>query len=341
MVMLALLAGTLAGCGRSNPEAKTEQNPPPPDAYTKAPPKTQQGTPSKTKAKKETPKTKQGKDVDPLKAAGLALMPGAERKTVKVSSNNLTEDGLLQDKVVDALKQTPDIVGLNFVFTRLSNDGLAQVARMSNLRELRIGDSRVTNEGLVHLKSMPQLDVLAIYGLEINDDGLKSLSGLTSLQELRLGGSLIGKQDVSTAGLGQLKLDHLRELRISRSNIGDDGLALLKNSIELTHLDADQCPITDVGLAHLKPLGKLTRLSLKGSKVSNAGLANLSGLQKLYFLNLERCKGIDDAGLAHLESLSELGELRLNGTGVSKAAAGRLKEKLPKCAIEGDGWEIK
>ena len=212
--------------------------------------------------------------------------------------------------------------------TNITDAGLVHLKGLTKLERLRLEGTKVTDAGLVHLKGMTKLWNLHLEGTQVTDYGLTHLKGLTSLTELWLGNT-----KVTDVGLVHLQgMTNLASLQLEDTNITDAGLKHLKGLTSLKELWLGDTNVTDFGLPHLKGLTKLESLGLGGPQVTDAGLEHLKGLTNLEVLNLTRTK-ITDAGLVHLKGLTGLLFLYLNRTKVTDAGVEKLQQALPKCKI--------
>ena len=84
------------------------------------------------------------------------------------------------------------------------------VRGVTNLRELALVNTRVTDEGLAYLGGLKRLEKLTLGGAAITDRGLAALRGLPELRDLDLFGTR-----VTEAGVRQLKAA-LPQLRVMR-----------------------------------------------------------------------------------------------------------------------------
>ncbi len=64
--------------------------------------------------------------------------------------------------------------------------GLKHPRGLPQLRELDLGNTKVTDAGLEHLKGLWQLQELRLSGTEVTDAGLEHLKGLRQLRTLDL-----------------------------------------------------------------------------------------------------------------------------------------------------------
>ena len=109
----------------------------------------------------------------------------------------------------------------------LTDDGLADVARLGNVVELNLRDTKITSAGLVHLKGLAKLTRLHLERTNVGDEGIANLTKLTTLEYLNLYGTKI--TDKSLDHLAGLK--KLRQLYVWQTDVTDAGIAKLKKTL--------------------------------------------------------------------------------------------------------------
>ncbi len=109
----------------------------------------------------------------------------------------------------------------------LTDDGLADVARLGNVVELNLRDTKITSAGLVHLKGLAKLTRLHLERTNVGDEGIPNLTKLTTLEYLNLYGTKI--TDKSLDHLAGLK--KLRQLYVWQTDVTDAGIAKLKKAL--------------------------------------------------------------------------------------------------------------
>jgi WD40 repeat protein len=204
------------------------------------------------------------------------------------------------------------VVQVNLAGTAITDDQLACLAGLSDLRELDLGSTRISDKGLAHLRGLTSLQTLSLVRTPVSGEGLAHLKGLRDLRDLYL-----VRTQVIDANLIHLKgLTTLRELTLVRTPVTDAGLAHLKGLTDLRLLNLTGTNVTDRGLADLKELTKLDTLSLARTGVTDEGLANLKGLKDLRILDL-RSTQVMGRGLAYLKGLGKVQHLVLAGSRVN------------------------
>ena len=229
--------------------------------------------------------------------------------------------GLLGDEDLEIISRVDQITSLNLDGAkRLTEKGLAYLARMPQLRQLVMG-GHVTDSGLAALSHLRELRVFQMYWQNnITDAGMAHVKHCDQLEEVDLLGCTVG--DGAIAALAGKP--NLRRLKTGR-NVSDDGLALLQEfpafktrqaveprfglmsfEAEPTNLLVDG-PFTGKGLNQLRGLDGLVGLSFfwHTSRLRGDDLQYLDGLSNLLFLG---CDGqlCDDDGMRHIAALPEL-----------------------------------
>ena len=148
--------------------------------------------------------------VEGLRAGGIGIAPLADGTPfLSVDTTNVAprfDDRQLASLVALA----PQVTWLSLSGTGITDEGLATLARFSNLTRLHLDGTRITDAGLAHLAALERLEYLNLYGTAVTDAGLQHLSGLHTLRTLYL-----WKTQTTTGGVGQLRAA-LPRLRVDR-----------------------------------------------------------------------------------------------------------------------------
>jgi Leucine-rich repeat (LRR) protein len=115
-------------------------------------------------------------------------------------------------------------------------------------------------------------------------------------------------------------MPQLEHLWLSGTEVGDDGIAVLRGHPSLVDVDLCYTKITDASLAHLATIPRLAELDISSTAVTDGGLSALEGHPELSYLNLESTE-IRGSGLASLKHLPSLEELCLGGRKLKSAVA--------------------
>jgi hypothetical protein len=96
----------------------------------------------------------------------------------------------VSDEDLDQLAGLEDhLLRLNMSHTSITDAGLAKIAAMHKLVQLRLGAPRLTDDGLALLAKLPELKHLHLIDAPITDAGLEHLHGLKNLSSLYLDNS--------------------------------------------------------------------------------------------------------------------------------------------------------
>jgi hypothetical protein len=111
---------------------------------------------------------------------------------------------------------------------KITDAGLAEIERLSNLNELYVNYDAIGDAGLAQLSGLTRLECLAAHGCAaITDSGLAHLTTMNKLKSLYLSGTA-----VSDAGVKYLTaLRGLKELDISNAGVTDAGVIELQRAL--------------------------------------------------------------------------------------------------------------
>jgi Leucine-rich repeat (LRR) protein len=227
---------------------------------------------------------------------------------------------------------------MSFVASWIEDSDLSEVAACSEVRELDLSHTRVTDIGFQRLKGLRNLERVDLYYAEqLGDGALAAMREWKKLRYLTLRGT-----KVSDAGLAHLAGLPIKELDVGFSLFTDGGFDHLVNLPRLQRLTIGGNKVTDAGLNSLRLMPQLTELDLGGVQRTDSGLWSvaitdrsldiISSLKNLEVLSLRGGK-FTGAGLAKLGSLPKLLRLNVQDTAVSAAAVEKLKEANPSLEV--------
>lgn len=283
----------------------------------------------------------QDRALDALRKVGAIIERDRQRPGNPVIAIDLSFSDV-RDKDLEALKAFPDLRILNLrECWGTTEKGLQCLAGLTQLRELDLQKTGVSDEGLKHLEKLTNLQSLSFYwDLGITDKGLRHLQGLTALRHLDLSSC----SEVTGAGLTHLSnLRNLHYLNLSDTKISDDDLIHLQKFRNLNTLILHYTKISDKGLARLEGLNRLQTLDLSSTDVTDKGLKHLKGLREIRCLNLGGVH-IMGEGVEQLQGLSKLRSLRLgwNFQGAYLPSLKSLKQlrklSLAAARFEPEDW---
>lgn len=109
----------------------------------------------------------------------------------------------------------------------MTDAGLRNLAELTKVDRLHLGDTGVTDEGLKYLREWSELEWLCLSGTRVSDAGLVYLKGMKKLKALHL-----SRTAITDAGLEHLsELDGLRLVYLGYTKVSDAGIAHLKEAM--------------------------------------------------------------------------------------------------------------
>lgn len=186
--------------------------------------------------------------------------------------------GTLTDRGMSCLEDHPQLAS---VFVRLPNatitgKGLRYLEASKSLKELSLGDqTTIADDDLAALEDCKPLEYLQIVNSKIRGPGLKHLAASEKLRSLQLPGS-----DFDDEGIAFLNQLPASSICIGGNNITDAGVEQLRTA-DIETLLLEKTGITDKCLEHLAQIRGLERLRLGETAVTFEGLKQFSGAAKL------------------------------------------------------------
>ena len=214
----------------------------------------------------------------------------------------------------------------------ITDDDLAPLAELHDLKRLDISLLPITGEGLAQLARRSSLREFSLsYCANVTDAGIATIGNITSLRKL----DIRDCPQVSNAGLRELRrLTQLEELHVrfgNRHQIDDgwlDAVAAMPRLRSLAVWFGDRK--AGDGLRHLADCGRLESLELFGNRgLTDSALAHLPALPMLKRLYLNRCERLTDEGLGVLVRLPKLETLFVSGKSQMSDGAVRHLQEAP------------
>ena len=132
-------------------------------------------------------------------------------------------------------------------FRALSMDELAELQQLTDLKQLRLEQTPITDEGVELLLNLRELKILNLPRARFTDRALARFRQFSKLELLRCGSP----------------------------QVSDDGIAHIRQLSRLRFLHLIDTPITDAGLKHLYGMTQLESFYIDGGNVTEAGLGEL------------------------------------------------------------------
>jgi hypothetical protein len=217
------------------------------------------------------------------------------------------------------LGHIPTLESLNVIATKLSDDWIAPLGRLTNLKTLRFtNNGKLTDAGLEQLAGLKNLEVFSFVGTGMKGHAYAKFEGWTKLTRCSHRGSSIDDE-----GLQQLceHLPNLESISLAHARFTDAGAPHLA---KLTRLKSLELGTRNASPKCLESLIKMPLESLQLGDGLDApeGIALVKAISTLRRLTLTNAKPLTDADLKLTASLTQLEHLELSGIDLSE-------ERLP------------
>jgi len=197
-------------------------------------------------------------DCNSITNNGLASLSGLSN----LSSLSLRGCKKITNNGLEALQNSTSLTSLNLHgCKRISDKGLEALTKLP-MKALSLGLTRVKDEGMQYLAKLTQLTELHCTNEELTDEGICHLSNLTELNTLALRDCCAVSGDALLALLPSLP--HLAHLNLYKNwEFGDDQLlSCCVHLLGLRSLDLRGTWVTDKGVKELTQLSNLHHLAL-------------------------------------------------------------------------------
>lgn len=242
------------------------------------------------------------------------LAPGLVRFDVSNTAHHPT------DQELDWLTTAPHLIEVGVSGAKLHDPLALAFARLPGLRKLRIGETPITAATIHAIAGRADLEEVDLGDTPVDDASAAALLGAPHMRIVRLDGT-----PITDAALAGAPGPELSELYVSRTVVGDRGLAMLDGVPHLAALGVGHTQIGDTTLERIGKLGELHTLVLSDVRVPPEALARLAGLRLLERLYLDQTH-TNDLTLAVLAPLhATLRVLHLEGSDVSEDGLAALR----------------
>jgi hypothetical protein len=238
---------------------------------------------------------------------------------VAAYSHSWSDSTSVSSEELAALMCFPTLRELDFVFTRVMDTQLAEIAKLRSVEKLTFAclhrpeaaDS-FSDAGVQSLAALRSLRLLDLSGRKISGAGFAAFSSARALKVLNLQGTAVDDENARHLA----SLPALESLNLAGTSVTDEGVRRLAASTSLRTLQLDQTGITDAASIHLSQMTRLEMLSFGDDNIGDESLRRLASLPKLHTLTLYAARITDD-GLKSLQRSSSLRSLFLNECGIT------------------------
>ncbi len=224
-------------------------------------------------------------------AAAVSSMPKLRAVRLSGKSGNTEVD----DIGLEALASCQELKVLAADHLWVSADGLQHLSGCAQLSELYLAGTLMDDRAMELVAKLPNLKKLRLAKTSVGTVGLAVLSEL-SLEDLDIS-ECSQVFDDSLAPVGKMK--SLKRLNLWRDVISDTGVAHLVGLTNMAWLNLDNTHMGNAGLEHLSGMKQLSFLHLGSTRVTNEGIPLLTPLSSLKELKVTRT-AVTEEGLKPL-----------------------------------------
>jgi len=230
---------------------------------------------------------------------------------VDLSTTWITDDDLAR------IGGLPDLRKIDLSHTKISDLGLAHLRPLRNVVSLNcFSCAYITDGGVAFLKDWENLEYLNVRGSEVTSRVFEHLAKMKKLQTLDVGFSRVNDDGFDALA----SLERLEELHIGGDKMSGLALPSLRLLPSLKRLDVNGSQrtdsgrwglmLTDVNVDMIGALTQLESLNIGGAIVSDVGMKALANLANLQTLDLSRME-ITAQGLEPVTKMPKLRRLNL------------------------------
>lgn len=250
-----------------------------------------------------------------------------ELSQLDLTSTNLDGHGFA------ALRDCPKLRKLTVKnVIRMTPQGWEEISKLNQLESLDVsGNSSLSNTDVAKFVALTNLRELNLSTTTITDDAFKSLAEMERLEVLKIEGST----QLKGHGLQAYTRTKptLRELHATGTPLHAGGLKHIKSISSLEFLDISNSGLSDQPFADLKGASNLVHLKIGANVLSNAGLQTVLTLTKLKILDLERMQTINDQGLGILSKKSGLQTLNAKKVPFTRKGIDQFQKINKNCEV--------
>ena len=221
------------------------------------------------------------------------------------------------------LGHIPSIESLNIIATKLNDEWIAPIGKLTNLKTLRIiNNGKLTDAGLEKLAGLKNLENFGFIGTGIQGHAYAQITGWTHLTRVSHRGSSMDDE-----GLRQLceHLPQLESLILAHAKFTDVGAVHLAKMTHLKGLEIGTLNATPQCLQHITKL-PLTYLQIGDGLDTPEGIGLIQGMPTLRRLTITNAKPLSDAHLQVVASMTQLEQLELSNIVLPDERLGLLQE---------------
>ena len=184
----------------------------------KNPPKKKSATTSLEPKLPEVPPA-DAKALAALEKLGILAMPIAQNTNALYLNASYVGEKFGDEQAKKLAGVSGQLLWLNLARTKVSDAGLAEVAKSGKLTRLHLENTGITDAGLPHVAKLTNLEYLNLYGTKVSDKGMAHLKKLKNLRKI-----FLWKTDVTKKGAADLRSAYVDAKAVAKLETARDRL---------------------------------------------------------------------------------------------------------------------
>jgi hypothetical protein len=215
-----------------------------------------------------------------------------------------------------------DLESLTILNTGASNEDIAELAKLKNLKVLNIiNQSKLNDDGLAHLAGLKELERLGYIGTQMKGHPFQDFVGWTNLKSASFRGSKLDDE-----GLQYIceRFPQIESLVLAHADFSDAAAVHLAKLTKLKSFEIGTHKATPAALRHIVQ-HPIEYLQLGEQFGSPEGVAIIKGMTTLRRLTITDASKMTDADFAQVASMKQLDHLELGQFAIGEERLPQLK----------------
>lgn len=210
----------------------------------------------------------------------------------------------------------------------ISGDAIIAISKMTSLRTLSLGYTRIDGKLLRALSKLENLENLYLTGTGICSSDIEFLSSCSHIEKLVFGGTKVDDDCLLVIS----KLRRLRALYFFGEKVSDKGALEISKCRLLEELSVERTQMGDAGIRNiLDRCSKLRSVNVGGTGIGNESMRNANKLKELESINLSNTS-VGGLGVSSLAELDNLKYLNISGNFIDEDCASQIS-RMKRLAV--------
>ena len=157
-----------------------------------------------------------------LQKLGLLAMPIAQNTNALYVNASYAGDKFGDEQVKALASVSGQLLWLNLARTKVTDAGLAEVAKCAKLTRLHLEKTSVGDAGLAHLGKLGEIEYLNLYGTQVSDEGVSHLKKFKKLKKIFLWQTKVTKAGATDLRGAFVDAKDLAKLEADRDKLKGD-----------------------------------------------------------------------------------------------------------------------